>query len=563
MDRVSCAGWWRRACFSTVVRISVSWLRQEIRRRTREPAGHPRAAPTGSGLTLPGKVLLSRPNSSHAAPWSGGPPETSMYEAHFGLAELPFRIAPDPRFYVDAAPHRAAIRALLDRLGRGEDFTPLIGEFGMGKTTVARRLLEEADPARHVVAELPHVRVEGDELLDRIAEALGMRRAKGAPPMGALIPQFEALARDGRDAWLLVDEADSLSVGALNRLRKLSSVRVDGRAALHVFLVGRSAPAGIAELRRIGRPLNIGAPVRMGSLDAYDTREYILERLRRAGWAGRPLFDARTTAEIHARCLGSPGRINRLCGRMLLHLFMQGRHEIDLQVVCEVDELLHSELNGEPAALEMPPLPPPRPRADTAPPVLSTKVGDLDLDIQVPPAAPIKDVAPARRPAEPRRAVAVRPAPPVRRVPSPQRRGLPRSVAVVALLVCGGVLWHSILRVAGAYSEQSRFAAAAAAFSRQETAAAQTTTTSALQAGPAAGPIAPTPDALAAARRAIDEAPTGAGPAPSAAVAQSGPPDAAPAASVAGTAAHTPRTSPRRKIQTASAIKPAARPREQ
>ena len=177
-----------------------------------------------------------------------------MYEAHFGLAELPFRIAPDPRFYVDATPHRAAIRALRDRLGRGEEFTPLVGDFGTGKTTVARRMLEEAGPARHVVAELSHVRVQGDELLDRIAEALGMRRPKAAPPMGVLIPQFEALARAGRDAWLLVDEADSVSVGALTRLRKLTSVRVDGRAALHVFLVGRSTPAGMAELERIGRP---------------------------------------------------------------------------------------------------------------------------------------------------------------------------------------------------------------------------------------------------------------------------------------------------------------------
>jgi len=39
-----------------------------------------------------------------------------MYEAHFGLAQLPFRLAPDPRFYVDAAPHRAAIAALMDEL---------------------------------------------------------------------------------------------------------------------------------------------------------------------------------------------------------------------------------------------------------------------------------------------------------------------------------------------------------------------------------------------------------------------------------------------------------------
>ena len=481
-----------------------------------------------------------------------------MYEAHFGLAELPFRIAPDPRFYVDATPHRMAIRALLGGLGRGEEFTPLVGDFGTGKTTVARRMLEEAEPARHVVAELPHVRVQGDELLDRIAEAVGMRRPKAAPPMGILIPQFEALARAGRDAWLLVDEADSLSVGALTRLRKLTSVRVDGRAALHVFLVGRSMPAAIGELGRIGRPLNIGAPVRMGSLDVVDTHEYILQRLRRAGWTGRPLFDARTTAEIHARCLGTPGRINRLCGRILLHLFMQGRHEIDLEVVCAVDELLHAELNGEPAEFVLPP--PANPRADSPPPVLSTASGDLDLDIELPPASPAPAVAPARRPMERRPAVPVQPASPLRRVSSPRRRELPRGVAAVALLICGGVLWQAISHVATAYTDQARSAALAAAFSRREAAAeahdaaplASALPVLAMPATQAAStnlPTSPPPatsDMLAAAERAIAQAPTGAG--------------QAPAADVAGHDTQPRRALPVRKTQTASANKAAQVP---
>ncbi len=486
-----------------------------------------------------------------------------MYEAHFGLTQLPFRIAPDPRFYVDATPHRAVIRALLERLGRGEDFTPLVGDFGTGKTTVARRMLEEADTARHVVSELPYGRGEGDELLDRIAEALGMRRPKAAPPMGILIPQFEALARDGRDAWLLVDEADSLSVGALNRLRKLTSVRVDGRAALHVFLVGRSTPAAIEELQRIGRPLNIGAPVRMGALDAIGTREYILERLRRAGWAaGRPVFDARTTAEIHARCHGTPGRINRLCGRILLHLYMQGRHEIDLEVVCEVDELLQFELSGEPTAFAPPPPPPPPdPRVETPPPsVLSTQSRDLDLDIEVPPAAPIRMAAAPRRPAPTRLPMPVPAARPAARASSPQRRGLPRGAAAVALLISGGVLWQAISHVATAYTDQARSTALAAAFSRQEAAtaahdAAPPASALPVLAAPASQaasmntPMSPPPatsDTLAAAERAIAEAPPGAG--------------QAPAAGVAGHDARARRTPPVRNTQTASAIKAARVP---
>ena len=65
-----------------------------------------------------------------------------MYEAHFGLADLPFHIAPDPRFYVDAAPHRAAIQALLDGLERGDAFMLLTGDFGMSIATRRPVILE-------------------------------------------------------------------------------------------------------------------------------------------------------------------------------------------------------------------------------------------------------------------------------------------------------------------------------------------------------------------------------------------------------------------------------------
>lgn len=277
-----------------------------------------------------------------------------MYQAHFGLDDMPFRIGSDPRFHVDLAPQRAAVRALLDGSRGGHDFTSLCGDFGCGKSTVARRMLREADPARHTVGELRLTRLEGDGLFDGVTLALGMPATHALPPLGSLLQRLEALARDGRRALLVVDEAHRLGLDALTRLRKLAAVRVQGRAALHVVLVGHAAPAGIAELQRLGRPLNIGPPVRLRPLDGVATRDYILGRLRRAGWTGRPAFDAGTTAEVHARCEGNPARINRLCGHLLLQLFMERRTDADAATVRAVDDLLRRELSGEPATITLP-----------------------------------------------------------------------------------------------------------------------------------------------------------------------------------------------------------------
>lgn len=453
-----------------------------------------------------------------------------MYEAHFGFANLPFRLEPDPRFYVDVAPHRAAIRALMDRLDGDEDFTPLIGEFGTGKSTVARQMLLEIDPARHRVGELPLMHIEGDDLLGRVTEALGMGGTAAVSPLGGVIHQLETLVRDGRGALLLVDEADRLGLDALKRLRKLTAVRVDGRAALHVYLVGRDLPAGIAQLQRAGRPLNIGAPVHVEPFDAAGTHDYILGRLARAGWTGCPAFDASTTAEIHARCHGNPGRINRLCGHILLQLFMQGRDEVNVEVVWAVDELLKSELNGESATMTLASPEPASPAADAFGSALVAVPAGADLDIEMSMAAPASNDLPALRPSDIGLAVPALEALPGARGGRPQRRLLVQAVAAIALLISGGVLWQAISDLATARSEQPLYAAVRAAVSRS-TAAPTAHDTTPLRATPStpmaqalrtpspASPLGADVAMTAMVERAIAQSPPGAGPATPAPVA--------------------------------------------
>ena len=373
-----------------------------------------------------------------------------MYEAYFGLANLPFCIAPDPRFYVDTAMHRAAIRALQDRFGQGDEFVPLIGDFGTGKTTVGRRWLQESDRTRQVAGELPGMRLEGDQVFDRVAEAFGLRRARGVPPLESAIRQFEGLAREGREALLLVDDAHQLDAAVLRRLRKLTAVHVDGRAALRVCLAGPSTP-GFEELQRFGHPLSVGTPVRLDALDAAGTHTYILERLRHAGWHGRPAFEL-ATAAIHGRCKGNPARINRLCGHILLHLYMQGRDDVNVNVVRAVDELLQAELRGEPASLALPPLAHAAPCPGTQAPHYPALYGEALMT---------RLITRASSPTPPPDS-AIAASPPQAASPIPgaksRRRGVAQGVTALALMVTGGFLWQMISNLAAARGESTRHA---------------------------------------------------------------------------------------------------------
>lgn len=272
-----------------------------------------------------------------------------MYQAHFGMTDLPFRIAPDLRFYLDTAQDRATIAKLLDGLERGAEFMLLTGDIGAGKTTVVRRMLQEVDRHRVAVGELVSSRLDEDDLPYGIAKALGVPDAEPDDPLPALERFLQDSARRGRRALLVIDEAHGLSTGSLQCLARLTAPRPDTGGVLHVCLVGQHAPPGLEELARLGRPLPIGVVCRLSPLDARQTRDYILHRLRNAGWNGHPAFDAPATDAVHARCGGLRRRINVLCDRILLWQWMEGGTAVTAEVVHKVADQLESEVSGDPA----------------------------------------------------------------------------------------------------------------------------------------------------------------------------------------------------------------------
>ena len=68
-----------------------------------------------------------------------------MYEAFFGLKELPFNITPDPRFIYLSDHHQKALSALSNGVESRRGFIQITGEIGTGKTTLCRALLEKLE----------------------------------------------------------------------------------------------------------------------------------------------------------------------------------------------------------------------------------------------------------------------------------------------------------------------------------------------------------------------------------------------------------------------------------
>ncbi|MGZ8273861.1 MAG: XrtA/PEP-CTERM system-associated ATPase [Burkholderiaceae bacterium] len=252
-----------------------------------------------------------------------------MYESYFGLTAKPFQLNPDPAFYFGSRGHKSAYAYLQYGVYQGEGFIVVTGEIGAGKTTLARALLQQLDPSKVVAVQLVSTMIDGDQLLKAVATAFGVmvRGTEKAELLATLEAFLTSLAAENKRALLVVDEAQNLSGRAMEELRMLSNFQFGDRALLQSFLVGQP------ELRRLLRApqmeqlrQRVIASYHLGPMDAEETARYILHRLQLVGWKGNPSFSPEAMAAIYSVTGGVPRRINTLCNRLMLSLFLGEKH---------------------------------------------------------------------------------------------------------------------------------------------------------------------------------------------------------------------------------------------
>ena len=149
-----------------------------------------------------------------------------MYRDYFGLKELPFSIAPDPRYLYMSERHKEALAHLLYGVSGQGGFVVLTGEVGTGKTTICRCFLQQV-PDNTDVAFIVNPKLSARELLANICDEFGIEH-----PIGASIKVYNDLIShyllnahsSGRHTVLVIDEAQNLRIDVLEQLRLLTNL---------------------------------------------------------------------------------------------------------------------------------------------------------------------------------------------------------------------------------------------------------------------------------------------------------------------------------------------------
>ena len=254
-----------------------------------------------------------------------------MYYSHFGLKEPPFKITPNTEVFYTGGNRGAVLDALIYAINTGEGIVKVVGEVGSGKTMLCR-MLQTMLPEKVESIYLANPSVAPEDVLHAIAFELQLKLPKNADRLKVMqVLQTHLLARHaaGKQVVIFVEEAQGMPLATLEEIRLLSNLETKHDKLLQIVLFGQPEldenlnQTNIRQLReRITHSFNLMP------LQTKEIGEYLIFRLRAAGYFGPPLFTNQAIAKIASSAQGLVRRVNILADKALLAAFAENVYQV-------------------------------------------------------------------------------------------------------------------------------------------------------------------------------------------------------------------------------------------
>lgn len=254
-----------------------------------------------------------------------------MYYEHFGLKEPPFKITPNTEVFFTGGNRGAVLDAITYAILNGEGIVKVVGEVGSGKTMLCR-MLQTMLPDRVESIYLANPSVAPEDVLHAIAFELQLKLPKTADRLKVMQAlQAHLLKRHaaGKQVVIFIEEAQGMPLATLEEIRLLSNLETNYDKLLQIVLFGQPEldenlnEINIRQLRE-----RITHSFHLAPLQSKEIGEYILFRLRAAGYYGPHLFTPAAIKKLSHAAQGLVRRVNILADKSLLAAFSENVYQV-------------------------------------------------------------------------------------------------------------------------------------------------------------------------------------------------------------------------------------------
>ncbi len=251
--------------------------------------------------------------------------------------------------------HQEGLAHLLYGINYSGGFVALTGEVGTGKTTLCHCLLQEL-PENIDIALILNPKLNAIELLATICDELRIPYDTNAPTLKSLVDALNRHLLDahanGRRTVLVIDEAQNLSLEALEQVRLLTNLETTKIKLLQIILVGQPELKELLnrpELRQLNQ--RITARYHLLPLTLEETRTYIRHRL--IVCKGNPdLFSDQAIRKVYKLSKGIPRVINIISHCALLGAYATESRSITPAIIKRAAKETLSYKNDKPSLVK-------------------------------------------------------------------------------------------------------------------------------------------------------------------------------------------------------------------
>lgn len=254
-----------------------------------------------------------------------------MYYAHFGLKQPPFKITPNTEFFFAGGNRGSILDALIYAINNGEGIIKVVGEVGSGKTMLCR-MLQTLLPDMVESVYLANPSVAPEDVLHAIAFELQLPLPKNADRlkvMHALQDYLLERHAAGKQVVIFVEEAQGMPLATLEEIRLLSNLETKHDKLLQIVLFGQpelDANLNETQIRQLRE--RITHSFNLGPLQENEIGEYLIFRLRAAGYFGPHLFSKAAIRLMAKATQGLVRRINILADKALLAAYAENVYQV-------------------------------------------------------------------------------------------------------------------------------------------------------------------------------------------------------------------------------------------